>query len=65
MTRLIAAVAALALLLSAPGFVGPARAQSPAAAQPAGAQIEGELNLITPISKFPPQKIERIVMEER
>ena len=52
MTRLIAAVAALALLLSAPGFVGPARAQSPAAAQPAGAQIEGELNLITPISKF-------------
>ena len=52
MTRLIAAVAALAMLLSAPGFVGPARAQSPAAAQPAGAQIEGELNLITPISKF-------------
>jgi len=52
MTRLIAAVAALALLLSAPGFVGPARAQSPAAAQLAGAQIEGELNLITPISKF-------------
>ena len=32
--------------------MGPARAQSPAAAQPAGAQIEGELNLITPISKF-------------
>jgi len=52
MTRLIAAVAALAMLLSAPGFVGPARAQSPAAAQSAGAQIEGELNLITPISKF-------------
>jgi ABC-type Fe3+ transport system substrate-binding protein len=52
MTRLIAAVAALALLLSAPGFVRPARAQSPAGAQPAGAQIEGELNLITPISKF-------------
>jgi iron(III) transport system substrate-binding protein len=52
MTRLIAAVAALALLLSAPGFLGHARAQSPAAAQPAGAQIEGELNLITPISKF-------------
>ncbi len=52
MTRLMAAVAALALLLSAPGLVGPARAQSPAGAQPAGAQIEGELNLITPISKF-------------
>ena len=47
MTRLIAAVAALALLLSAPRFVGPARAQAPGAAQ-----IEGELNLITPISKF-------------
>ena len=52
MTRLIAAVAALALLLAGPGFVGPARAQAPAGAQPAGAQIEGELNLITPISKF-------------
>jgi len=47
MTRLIAAGAALALLLAVPGFVGPARAQAPA-----GAQIEGELNLITPISKF-------------
>ena len=52
MTRLIAAVAALALLLAGPGFVGPARAQAPAGAQPARAQIEGELNLITPISKF-------------
>jgi len=52
MTRLIAAVAALALLLAGSGFVGPARAQAPARAQPAGAQIEGELNLITPISKF-------------
>jgi iron(III) transport system substrate-binding protein len=47
MTRLIAAVAALALLLAVPGFVGPVRAQAPA-----GAPIEGELNLITPISKF-------------
>jgi iron(III) transport system substrate-binding protein len=47
MKRLIAAVAALALLLAVPGFVGTARAQAPA-----GASIEGELNLITPISKF-------------
>ncbi len=47
MTRLIAAVAALALLLAVPGFVVPARAQALA-----GAPIEGELNLITPISKF-------------
>ncbi len=51
MTRLIAAVAALALLLAVPGFVVPARAQAPAGAPPQ-AQIEGELNLITPISKF-------------
>ena len=51
MTRLIAAVAALALLLAVPGFVGPARAQAPAGAPPQ-AQMEGELILITPISKF-------------
>ena len=41
MTRLIAAVAALALLLAGPGFVGPARAQAPVGAQPAGAQPAG------------------------
>jgi ABC-type Fe3+ transport system substrate-binding protein len=51
MTRLIAALAALALLLAVPGFVGPARAQAPGGAPPS-AQIEAELNLITPISKF-------------
>jgi ABC-type Fe3+ transport system substrate-binding protein len=51
MTRLIAALAALALLLAVPGFAGPARAQAPAGAPPP-AQIEAELNLITPISKF-------------
>jgi ABC-type Fe3+ transport system substrate-binding protein len=47
MTRLIAAAAALALLLAVPGFGGSAPAQVPA-----GAPLEGELNLITPISKF-------------
>ena len=51
MTRLIAAVAALALLLAVPGFVGPARSQAPGG-KPPQAQIEGELSLITPISKF-------------
>src|SRR3989442_7343113 len=51
MTRPIAAGAALALLLAVPGLAGPARAQAPAGAPPP-AQIEGELTLITPISKF-------------
>src|SRR5437879_581555 len=51
MTRPIAAGAALALLLAVPVLAGPARAQAPAGAPPP-AQIEGELTLITPISKF-------------
>ena len=45
MVRFIAALAALAALLAPSGFAGRSYAQGPA-------PIEGELNLITPVSKF-------------
>jgi len=45
MVRLIAVLAALAALLAPCGFAGQSYAQGPA-------PIEGELNLITPVSKF-------------